>query len=130
MAISIAATSKTNRMAAVNTDLGTGGTLKIYSGTPPASADAALGAAVELVSLPQGTYTASSGQLTCSFTAATVSTGGTASFFRLVKAGGSTCIVQGTVTATGGGGDMTFSTVSFVTSATITLSSFVISDGN
>jgi hypothetical protein len=51
---------------------------------------------------------------------------GTAGWFRAYDSAG-TAIIDGSVTATGGGGDMTFDTVSFVAGGTAALTSWTVS---
>jgi len=48
---------------------------------------------------------------------------GTAAWFRVLQSDGTTVLWDGDVTATGGGGDITFSTVSFVAAAVIAMTS-------
>ena len=55
---------------------------------------------------------------------------GTAAHFRLYDSAGTTCHLQGTVTATGGGGDMTVDSVSFTAGQQFTVTSFTLTDGN
>ena len=55
---------------------------------------------------------------------------GTAAHFRIKDSGGTTCHIQGTVTATGGGGDMTVDNVVFATCQQFTVTTFTITDGN
>jgi hypothetical protein len=43
---------------------------------------------------------------------------------------GTTCFIQGTVTATGGGGDMEVSSTSFTSGQSFTVSTFTLTDGN
>lgn len=110
------------------------GLLRIYSGTIPADADTALGAQVLLAELtmsdpafgsaadanPGGRATANAitGDTSANAT-------GTASFYRLVDSTG-TVIVQGSVTATGGGGDLTLNSVAIQSGAAVTVTSFTL----
>jgi hypothetical protein len=55
---------------------------------------------------------------------------GTAAHWRLYASDGTTCHAQGTVTATGDGGDMTVDNTSFATGQSFTVSSFTITEGN
>ena len=55
---------------------------------------------------------------------------GTAAHFRLYASDGTTCHMQGTVTVTGGGGDMTLDNVSITSGQTITITSFTLTAGN
>jgi hypothetical protein len=54
---------------------------------------------------------------------------GTAGHFRLYDSTG-VCHMQGTVTATGGGGDMTVDNTSFATGQAFTVTTFVLNSGN
>jgi hypothetical protein len=55
---------------------------------------------------------------------------GTAAHFRLYATDGTTCHAQGTVTATGGGGDMTVDNTSFAAAQAFSVTSFTLTDGN
>jgi hypothetical protein len=55
---------------------------------------------------------------------------GTAAHFRLYDSAGTTCHLQGTVTATGGGGDMEVSSTSFTAGQSFTINTFTLTDGN
>ena len=55
---------------------------------------------------------------------------GTAAHFRIYDSGGTTCHLQGTVTATGGGGDMTVDNTSFASGQSFTINSFTLTDAN
>ena len=55
---------------------------------------------------------------------------GTAAHFRVLDSAGTTCHMQGTVTATGGGGDMTLDNTSIAVAQVVTVSTFTISRGN
>jgi hypothetical protein len=51
-------------------------------------------------------------------------------FFRIYDSGGTNCHMQGTVTATGGGGDMTLDNNSIANAQTVNVNSFQITSGN
>lgn len=55
---------------------------------------------------------------------------GTAGHFRVYNNDGTTCHIQGTVTATGGGGDMTVNNTSFAANQPVTVTGFTITAGN
>jgi hypothetical protein len=99
-----------------------GGTIKIYSGTVPATADTALAGNTLLVTITIGNPSApaSSGGVGTfnAFTAGTAGNTGTATFFRAVSSGAAT-VLQGSVTATGGGGDLTLPTVTINSGDTV-----------
>lgn len=113
-------------------DAGGAGSLKIYAGTVPADADASIGAATLLATLalsstafgdatdanPGATATADT------ITSANAAATGTATFFRLVNNAG-TAVYQGTVTATGGGGNLELITTSITSGQPVQVSSLV-----
>lgn len=51
---------------------------------------------------------------------------GTAAHFRIHDSGGTNCFVQGTVTITGGGGDLTLDSVSVTAAQTVTITAFTL----
>ena len=55
---------------------------------------------------------------------------GTADFFRVWDSTLTTCHMQGTVTATGGGGDMTVNNASITAGQTVTVDTFTLTAGN
>jgi hypothetical protein len=55
---------------------------------------------------------------------------GTAGYFRIYESTGTTCHIQGTVTATGSGGDMTVDNTSFAAGQGFTVTSFTLTDAN
>jgi hypothetical protein len=55
---------------------------------------------------------------------------GTAAHFRIYDSGGTVCGLQGSVTITGGGGDMTVDNTSFAAAQSFTISTFTLTDGN
>jgi hypothetical protein len=55
---------------------------------------------------------------------------GTLAHFRVKDSTGTTCHMQGTITATGGGGDMTVDNTSVTAGQAITVNTFTISAGN
>jgi hypothetical protein len=130
MAIQLRTTERNTLLDAITSGISTSGLLRIYDGTPPANVAASLGANVLLAECAcSATFApaASSGVLTANAITSDSSANatGTASFFRLVTSGG-TAILQGTVTATGGGGDLTFTSVAFVAGYTINITAFVL----
>ncbi len=114
-------------------DRGTGMKLKIYSGSVPATADTALGAQILLATLtlantPFGA--ASAGVKTAGAIASDTDADATntAAFFRLTKSD-DTVVGQGTVSASGGGGDAIINSVSVVQHTTVSCSSLIITAG-
>lgn len=134
MALSYSTTLRNSRLDQITSTVGNAGVLRIYSGTVPANVGTALGAQVILAELTCGSPfagSASSGVLTANSITqdSSANATGTASFFRLFTSGG-TAVAQGTVTATGGGGDLTLSTTSITSGQPVQVTSFAITEGN
>lgn len=134
MALSFSTTLRNNRANDITTAVGASGLLRIYAGTVPADVGTAITTQTLLAELTcNSTFapSASSGVLTLNSITqdSSANATGTASFFRITTSGG-TAIIQGTVTATGGGGDLTLNTTSISSGAAVSVTSFVITEGN
>jgi hypothetical protein len=133
LALQYSTTVRNAKLDAVETAIGTSPTLTIRSGAAPASCAAAnAGTVLATCALPADWMAAaSSGSKakagTWEDTSADAS--GTAGHFRLYDSTG-VCHMQGTVTATGGGGDMTVDNTSFATGQAFTVTTFVLNSGN
>jgi hypothetical protein len=116
---------------AIETTIGTAPTLEIRSGSVPANCAAAdTGTVLATMALPSDWLAAASGgskALSGTWQDASADATGTAAHFR-IKAS-ATCRIQGTVTATGGGGDMTLDTVSITAGQQVSITSFTITAG-
>jgi len=55
---------------------------------------------------------------------------GEAGHFRIYDSAGTTCHIQGSITATGGAGDMTLDNINIAVGQPITISGFTLTDGN
>lgn len=135
MAIQYRATLRSARMDAITTDFGNAALIRIYDGTPPANPAASLSGNTLLAELTGGSpfaSGASSGVLTASAITQdpSANASGAASFYRVYQSNGTTCCEQGTVTATGGGGDMTLSTTAIVATVPVDITSWVHTEGN
>lgn len=107
------------------------GFLRIYDGTQPADADTAITTQVLLAQLTFGATAwaaASAGSKTANaITAAVAAATGTATWYRLVNSDGTTVVADGSVgTATS---NLVLNTVSIVTSADVSVTSFVYTMG-
>lgn len=134
MALQYSVAVRNAQLDAVETTIGTSAVLKIRTGAPPAScATADSGTVLASLTLPSDWMAAaSSGSKAKSGTWEDTSAdnAGTAAHFRLYASDGTTCHAQGTVTATGGGGDMTVDNTSFAAGQSFTVTTFTISAGN
>jgi hypothetical protein len=115
---------------AVETTIGTAPTLTIRTGSEPATAnDAATGTVLVTMTLPSDWMTAASSgskSLSGTWQDASADATGTAGYFRITGSGG---VIQGNVTATGGGGDMTIDNVSIAAGQQVTVTSFTLTAG-
>jgi hypothetical protein len=132
MAIQLSVTVRNARLDQIESTIGTAPTLEIRSGSPPANCAAAdTGTVLATLTLPSDWMAvAASGSKAISGTWQDLSCDntGTAGHFR-IKAG-STCHLQGTCTATGGGGDMEVSPgVSITAGQSFTVNTFTLTDG-
>lgn len=133
MALKFPASFRTTRANTVTTRAGNGALLRIYDGTRATDADTAIGAQVKLAELTCASPFApgaSSGVLTASaITTANALATGTATWFRLTDSAGTTTIMDGSVSATGGGGDLQLVTASIVSTQPVQITSFVFTEG-
>jgi hypothetical protein len=119
---------------AIETTIGTSAVLKIRTGAAPANvATADSGTVLATLSLPSDYLAAAaSGSKAKSGTWEDTSADatGTAAHFRLYASDGTTAHMQGTVTATGGGGDLTVDNTSFASGQSFTVTAFSLTAGN
>lgn len=122
------------KLDAIETTIGTTPIMRIRSGAPPANCGTAdSGTVLATLTLPSDWMAAaSSGSKAKSGTWQDTSADntGTAAHWRIYDSAGTTCHMQGTVTATGGGGDMTVDSTSFTAGQSFTVTTFTITDGN
>lgn len=134
MAIKFSTAVRNARLDAVETAIGASAILKIWSGSAPANCAAAdSGTLLATLALPSDWMAAASGGQKAksgTWEDSSADGTGTAGHFRLYASDGSTCHLQGTVTLTGGGGDMTVDNTSFATGQTFTVTGFTLEDGN
>lgn len=134
MAVQLSTAVRNARLDSIETTIGTSAVLKIRTGAQPANvATADSGTVLATLSLPSDWMAAaSSGSKAKSGTWEDTSADatGTAAHWRLYASDGTTAHAQGTVTATGGGGDMTVDNTSFASGQAFTVTSFTLTDGN
>ena len=121
------------RADAITTATGNAALLRIYDGTPPASANAALSGNTKLAELTCGSpfaAAASGGVLTAGAITqdSSADATGTASFLRVYKSDGTTVIAQGTVGTSGA--DLNLNTTSLVAGGPVAVTSFALTEGN
>ena len=134
MALQYSVAVRNARLDAVETTIGTSPILKIRSGSPPATcATADSGTVLSTINLPSDWMAAASAGAkaksgTWEDTSADAT--GTAAHWRLYASDGTTCHAQGTVTVSGGGGDMTVDSVSFTAGQAVTITGFTLNAPN
>ena len=121
------------QLDAIESTIGTSAVLKIRTGAAPATcATADSGTVLATLSLPSDWMAAaSSGAKAMSGTWQDTSAdaSGTAAHFRIYASDGTTCGLQGTVTATGGGGDLVVDNAVFASGQSFSITSFTITAG-
>lgn len=119
MAISITAAVANSMAAALATAIGSAATIKIYSGTKPATPETAVTGTLLATITISGSFTASGGSITAADPASvTPAASGTAGYFRVATSGG-TAILDGTVGTSGA--DMNLSSTAISTSSPLDL---------
>lgn len=122
------------RLDQVESTIGTSAVLKIRTGAPPATvATSSTGTVLATATLPSDWMAAASSRTkaksgTWEDTSADAS--GTAGHFEITASDGTTVGMRGTVTATGGGGDMTVDNTSFASGQDFQVTSFTLTHGN
>jgi hypothetical protein len=134
VAIKLSTAARNALLDGLTTTAGGSAKLRIYDGSQPAGPGTAVSTQTLLAELTcNATFapSASGGVLTLNSITADSSADatGTASWFRLLTSG-STAVLDGSVTATGGGGDMTLSSTSITSGASVAISSFTVTAGN
>ena len=131
MAFQFSTAARNAALDAIETAAGTAPTLTIRTGSVPANCAAArAGTVLATLTLPSDWLTTASGgskALSGTWQDVAADAAGTAAHFSVDQ--GATCHIQGTVTATGGGGDMTIDNTSIAVGQQITITSFNLTAG-
>jgi hypothetical protein len=131
MAFQFSTSARNAALDAIETATGTAPTLEIRSGAAPATcATADSGTVLATMTLPSDWLAAASGgskALSGTWQDTSADATGTAGHFRVKQ--GATCHIQGSITATGGGGDMTLDNTSIASAQQVTITSFTITAG-
>lgn len=134
MAIQLSGTVRDARLDSIEVTVGTSAVVKIFSGSQPTSCGAAdSGTTLAAIQCPSDWMNAASGGSKTkagTWTDASADNTGTAGHFRVYEKTAATCHMQGSVTNTGGGGDMTVNSTSFTAGNSFTINTFTLTDGN
>lgn len=127
MAIQLSVNYRNAMLNALETTVGTIPRLNLYSGTQPSSASIADTGELASILLPSDWISEGAGgsNVMLGTWSGSATAAGTVGHFRLIDSA-SACHMQGTVTATGGGGDMTLDNTSVSASQTITVTTFTL----
>lgn len=134
MALKYSITVKNAKLDAIETAIGASAVLKIRTGAAPTNiTDADSGTVLATCALPADWMTAASAgskSKNGTWEDTSADAAGTAGHFRVYASDGTTQHMQGTITATGGGGDMTVDNTSFASGQAFTVTAFTITAGN
>lgn len=134
MTIQLSTAVRNARLDAIETAIGTAAVVKIRTGAQPANcATADSGTVLVSYTLASDWAAAASGAskaFSSTPISGTASDTGTAAHYRVYASDGTTCHMQGTVTATGGGGDMTVDNTSITNGQAVNITGWTITDGN
>lgn len=122
------------QLDAFETAVGTSAIMEIRTGAQPATcATANSGTVLATLALGSDWMAAASGGSKAksgTWQDSSADGTGTAAHFRIFASDGTTCHMQGSVTATGGGGDMTVDNTSFAAGQSFSVTGFTITRGN
>src|ERR1700741_4405717 len=111
MALQLSTSVRNARLDVIESTIGASAILKIRTGAAPANCGTAdSGTVLATLTLPSDWMAAASGGTKAklgTWEDTQADAAGTAAHFRIYKSDGTTCQAQGTVTQTGGGGDLT-----------------------
>ena len=129
MALAYSTTLRNSQLDAVSTAVGTGGLIRIYDGTRPATGGAATTLLAELTVAGAFAPAAAAGVLTVNAVTqdSSANATGTATWFRVTTSAG-TFVIDGNVSTSGS--DMNLNTTSIVATGPVSITSFTITRGN
>ena len=134
MAIQLSVAVRNARLDAIESTAGVSAVLRIRSGAQPANCAAARsGTVLATVSLPSDWMSAASSgskAMTGTWQDASADAAGTAGHFEIMDSTLTTCHLQGSVTATGGGGDMIVDNAVFASGQQFNVTTFSLTDAN
>ena len=134
MTIQLSVAVRNARLDQIETTIGASAVMRMFSGAPPANVAAAnTGTNIATLNLPADYMAAaSSGAKAKSGTWEDLSAdnAGTLGHFRIYASDGTTCHMQGTITATGGGGDMEVNNTVVAAAQPITVTAFTLNEPN
>jgi len=134
MAIQLSVAVRNARLDVIESTIGTSAILRLRTGAPPATcATADSGTVVATMNLPADWMAAGSAgakALAGAWQDLLADAAGTVGHFRIYDSGGTVCGMQGTVTITGGGGDMTLDNNVLAINQPVSITTFTLTDAN
>lgn len=134
MAVQLSVAVRNAMLDAIEATIGTSAKLKIRTGAAPATcATADSGTVLATLSLPSDWLAAAASGAKAqagTWEDASADASGNAAHFRIYDSAGTVCGLQGTVTATGGGGDLTLDSIAIVAAQDVTITSFTLTAAN
>ncbi len=133
MALQLSVAARNALLDAIETTIGTAPYLDIRTGAQPADcAQADAGTELEHMALPSDWLAAASGgaKAKAGTWTGTADAAGTAGHFRIRDTTDTDCHMQGSVTATGGGGQLELDNVVIASGQTITITAFTLTAPN
>jgi hypothetical protein len=129
MALAYSTTVRNAMLDSITTAIGASGLLRIYDGARPASGGAATTLLAELALSATAAPAAAGGVLTFNAitTDASANNTGTATWFRVTTSGGA-FVIDGSVSTSGS--DLNLTSTSIVATQPVSVTSFVITEGN
>ena len=130
MALAYATTLRNSMLDAITTAAGASALLRIYDGVRPATGGTATTLLAELTCNATFAPASSGGVLTLNAITqdSSANAGGTATWFRIVKSDGTTFVMDGNVGTSGS--DLNLTTTTIAALQPVSVSSFVITEGN
>lgn len=134
MAVQLSVTVRNARLDTIESTISTTPVLRIRTGAVPANCAATrTGTVLATLTLPSDWMAAAASgakALSGTWQDTSADATGTAAHFEIMDSGATVCHLQGTVTATGGGGDLTLDSTSITAAQSVTITGFTLTDGN
>lgn len=134
MPIQLSTLVRNARLDAIEATIGPSPIMRIRTGAQPANCAASRsGTVLATINLPSDWMQAASGgskALSGTWSDSSADAAGTAGHFEIMDSTGTTCHLQGSVSATGGGGDLQVDNVVFAAGQQFNVTAFALTDAN
>lgn len=134
MGLQYSTTVRNSKLDAIEAAIGTAPILRIFSGSQPANCAAAdSGTKLAEMTLPSDWMAAASGgskSKSGTWQDSSANNTGTAGHFRIYDSTGTTCHIQGSVTNSGGGGQLELDNTSITSGGDVQIATFTLTAGN